>query len=114
MLFKSKIASILKNSVNPNVTLRNSLYKNECKFTNNFLSTTCTSLRGWALEEDVEKHEVPSRYPDVPISNKPYFDFVWENREKHFNKTAMVSLYLSTIVTFYFNMRYHEVLYYIY
>ena len=102
MLFKSKIASILKNSVNPNVTLRNSLYKNEFNLNKNFLSTTCSSLRYWALEEDVERHEVPSRYPDVPISNKPYFDFIWENREKHFNRTAMVSLYLSITVAFHF------------
>ena len=101
MLFNSKIASILKNSVNLNVTLRNSLYKNECRLTAKFLSTSCTSLR-WALEEDVEKYEVPSRYPDVPISNKPYFDFIWENREKHFNKTAMVSLHLSITVVFCF------------
>merc|ERR1712198_244917 len=73
-----------------NVTLLNSLYKNECNLTKNFLSTNCKSLRCWALEEDIEKHEVPSRYPDVPISNQPYFDFIWGNREKHFNKTAMV------------------------
>ena len=100
MIFSSKIASILKSSVNPNVTLLKSLYKNECNLTKNFLSTNCTSLRCWALEEDIEKHEVPSRYPDVPISNQPYFDFIWENREKHFNKTAMVSLYLSISIVF--------------
>ena len=39
----------------------------------------------------MEKVEVPSRYADVPISEKSYFDFIWENREKHFNKVAMVS-----------------------
>ena len=108
MLFNSKIASILKNSVNSNVTLRNSLYRNEFNLTTKFLSTSCTSLRCWALEEDIEKHEVPSRYPDVPISNQPYFDFIWGNREKHFNKTAMVSLHLS--ITVVFNYLYQKVL----
>ena len=40
---------------------------------------------------DFDQLIVPSRYANVPISDKPYFDFVWENREKHFNKVAVVS-----------------------
>ena len=39
---------------------------------------------------DFDTLEVPSRYADVPISNQPYFDYVWENRAKHFGKVAMV------------------------
>ena len=39
---------------------------------------------------DFDTLEVPSRYADVPISNQPYFEYVWENREKHFGKVAMV------------------------
>ena len=40
---------------------------------------------------DLDRLEVPSRYSDVPISNMPYFDYIWENRQKHFDKVAMVS-----------------------
>ena len=39
---------------------------------------------------DFDTLEVPSRYADVPISNQPYFEYVWENRAKHFGKVAMV------------------------
>ena len=39
---------------------------------------------------NVKELIVSSRYEDVPISEKPYFDFVWENRAKHSNKIAMV------------------------
>ena len=40
---------------------------------------------------NLENLTVPSRYKDVPLSQKSYFDFVWEHREKHLDKIAMVS-----------------------
>ena len=86
MLFKSKITALLRKSGSLDITVGKNLCKNERAITAHFASTATSSLK-----IDVEKLEVPSRYDDVPISNKPYFDFVWENRENHFNKIAMVS-----------------------
>ena len=86
MLFKSKISAIVRQ-----------VGKLDNNFGNNCSKVKLKSLARFSSSSnnpriDVEKLEVPSRYDDVPISNKSYFDFVWENREKHFNKVAMVSL----------------------
>ena len=86
MLFTSKITNLVRKSGNFDIILGKNLFKNEHSITAHFASTASSSLK-----IDAEKLEVPSRYDDVPISNKPYFDFVWENRENHFNKIAMVS-----------------------
>ena len=50
-----------------------------------------SSGRNLAKRIDFDQLIVPSRYADVPISDKPYFDFVWENKEKHLDKVAVVS-----------------------
>ena len=65
-----------------------SLGKNGSKLEQNIVAQFSSTSS--AKKVDYDKLEVPSRYQDVTISNKPYFDFVWENRERHFNKVAMV------------------------
>ena len=84
MLFKSKISVIVRQAGKLDKYLRNNCSKVELKSLVRFSSSNNNP------RIDVEKLEVPSRYDDVPISNKSYFDFVWENREKHFNRVAMV------------------------
>ena len=84
MLFKSKVSAIVRQAGK----LESYLGKNSSKVERNSLARFSSSSNNPRI--DVEKLEVPSRYDDVPISNKSYFDFVWENREKHFNRVAMV------------------------
>jgi len=84
MIFSSRVSSILRQVGNCN-----RLGKNVLKIERNVVAQFVSASN--SKNVDYDKLEVPSRYQDVPISNKPYFDFVWENREKHFNKVAMVS-----------------------
>ena len=85
MIFKSKLSALLRQSGIKDKKLGK-------KFSETKLSSIVSfSSSSNNLKVDLEKLEVPSRYDDVPISEKSYFDFVWENREKHFNKIAMVS-----------------------
>ena len=84
MLFSSKVGSLLRQAGHVDA-----LGKNVPKIERNVVAH-CTSA-SYSIKVDYDKLEVPSRYQDVPISNKSYFEFVWENREKHFNKVAMVS-----------------------
>ena len=85
MLFKSKISAIVRQAGKLDNYSGSNCSKVELRSLARFASSSNNP------RIDVEKLEVPSRYDDVPISNKSYFDFVWENREKHFNKVAMVS-----------------------
>ena len=84
MIFSNRVSSILRQ-----VGYCNRLGKNVLKIERNVVAQFVSASN--SKNVDYDKLEVPSRYQDVPISNKPYFDFVWENREKHFNKVAMVS-----------------------
>ena len=84
MLFSSRISSVLRQ-----IGYCNPLGKNVPKIERNGVAQFASASK--SKKVDYDTLEVPSRYQDVPISNKPYFDFVWENREKHFNKVAMVS-----------------------
>lgn len=86
MLFQSKISAIVRQAGKLDSHLSNNCSKVELRSLARFLSSSNNP------RINVEKLEVPSRYDDVPISNKSYFDFVWENREKHFNRVAMVSV----------------------
>ena len=84
MLFSSRVTAVLRQ-----IGYCNPLGKNVSKIERNVVAQFASASN--SKKVDYESLEVPSRYQDVPISNKPYFDFVWENREKHFNKVAMVS-----------------------
>ena len=86
MLFKNKISVIVRQAGKLDKYLGNNCSKVELRSLARLASSSSNP------RIDVEKLEVPSRYDDVPISNKSYFDFVWENREQHFNKVAMVSV----------------------
>ena len=84
MLFSRRVSSVLRQS-----GYCNSLGKKVSKVERNVVAQFASDSS--SKKVDYDKLEVPSRYQDVPISNQPYFDYVWENREKHFNKVAMVS-----------------------
>ena len=88
MLSKSKITALIRQSGNVDKIFGKKFTDIELRSVA-LLSSSSSNQNNHKI--DVEKLEVPSRYADVPISDKSYFDFIWENREKHFNKVAMVS-----------------------
>ena len=88
MLFKSKLTALIRQSGNVDKIFGKKFSDTELRSVALFTSSSSNHSNH---KIDVEKLEVPSRYADVPISDKSYFDFIWENREKHSNKVAMVS-----------------------
>ena len=88
MLSKSKLTALIRQSGNVDKIFGKKFSDTELRSVALFASSRSNQNNH---KIDVEKLEVPSRYADVPISDKSYFDFIWENREKHFNKVAMVS-----------------------
>ena len=88
MLSKSKLIALIRQSGNVDKIFGKKFSDIEFRSVALFASSSSNQNNH---KIDVEKLEVPSRYADVPISEKSYFDFIWENREKHFNKVAMVS-----------------------
>ena len=88
MLSKSKLTALIRQSGNVDKIFGKKFTDIELRSVT-LLSSSNSNQNNPKI--DVEKLEVPSRYADVPISDKSYFDFIWENREKHFNKVAMVS-----------------------
>lgn len=84
MIFRSRITAFICQSGNLN-SLGKKLLQTERNVSVQFAAASTLK------RVDFDTLEVPSRYADVPISNQPYFEYVWENRAKHLGKVAMVS-----------------------